>query len=89
MTSNSNPNTEIYVQLGLVRSNDPKSCAFAKHNLNPVRIINEDGYLKFQYGPFQTKEIAMDKLQWIKTQGMEDAFIIGYKEGKKLKLSEL
>ncbi len=89
LTSNSNLNTEIYVQIGLVSTNNPKSCAFAKHNLNPVRIINEDGYLKFQYGPFQTKEIAMDKLQWIKTQGMEDAFIIGYKGGKKLKLSEL
>lgn len=85
----SGSDVEIYVQLGLVSSDNPEKNTFSKHNLNPIRIINEDGYFKFQYGPFQSKEIAMDQLQRVKTQGLEDAFIVGYKEGKKLKLSEL
>lgn len=79
----------VYIQLGLVRSDKKEDNTFAKYKLNPTRVIKEDNFFKIQYGPFSDKQAAMDALQRAKQAGVKDAFIIGYRDGKKIKFSEL
>ncbi len=79
----------IFVQLGLVKSAKNEDNTFSKYKLNPTRVIKEDNFFKIQYGPFPNKQLAMDALQRAKQSGVKDAFIIGYRNGKKIKFSEL
>lgn len=89
--SNPNSNAEdgIFVQLGLVKSEKKEDNTFSKYKLSPTRIVSEDNFYKIQYGPFANKQEAMDALQRAKQSGVKDAFIIGYRDGKKIKFSEL
>jgi N-acetylmuramoyl-L-alanine amidase len=80
---------QIYVQIGLAKSPEPDKSNFYPWLKEPYRIYEEGGYFKQQVGPFSNKSLAMDFLQKAKGQGISDAFVVGYKQGNKIKISEL
>lgn len=80
---------QIFVQIGLARGPEPEKSPFYQSIKEPSRIFEEGGYFKHQVGPFANKSLAMDFLQRVKGQGFSDAFIVGYKQGNKIKFSEL
>ena len=53
--------------------------------LDDLEIIKEGELYKFLVGRFPTQEAARSRLSALKTSGFEGAFIVAYKEGKRIR----
>ncbi len=76
------------VQLGAFSKRLPKS--YLENVKNVMEIKADDGLWKYLYtGSFRTvEEAAKTKISLAVDYGVEDAFIVSYKDGKRISLSE-
>ena len=54
-------------------------------SLEDLEIIKEDEFYKFLVGRFTTQDAARPRLAALKSNGFEGAFIVAYKEGKRVR----
>lgn len=71
-----------HLQLGAFAQNPEQ--ALSKH-LGIVTIIQENNMYKVLYGNFKTKEEAMKKRSEMLNRGFTDCFVVGYKDGLRVK----
>jgi N-acetylmuramoyl-L-alanine amidase len=53
-----------------------------------LKYEKADGVYKYAYAPFSDFDLANKVLKKVKASGYKDAFIVVYKDGKKLSASE-
>ena len=84
-----NSNELIFrLQLGAFSKQQPKD---KFHNINIIEIKGDDGLWKYLYtGSFKTvEEAANKKIDLAIDYGVSDAFIVAYKNGKRIKLTDV
>ena len=79
------PNYEFYIQY-LVSKNNYKADNAVFKGHTPNKILNENNLYKYLIGPFDVNT-ALNKRNEI-TKNFPDAFIVAYKEGKKVSTPE-
>ena len=79
------PNYEFYIQY-LVSKNNYKADNAVFKGHAPTKILNENNLYKYLIGPFDVNT-ALNKRNEI-TKNFPDAFIVAYKEGKKVSTPE-
>ena len=79
------PNYEFYIQYLVSKNNYSADNAVFKGHA-PTKILNENNLYKYLIGPFDVNT-ALNKRNEI-TKNFPDAFIVAYKEGKKVSTPE-
>ncbi|MFY9310772.1 MAG: outer membrane beta-barrel protein [Bacteroidia bacterium] len=84
-----NQNIIFKIQLVAVKSELKPNNSLLKNVLLPVKKEKgDDGWFRYYTGSFKTYEKALTELNKIKSNGVTDAFIVAFKDGKKITVTD-
>ncbi|MEQ8907746.1 MAG: hypothetical protein RIC95_01015 [Vicingaceae bacterium] len=77
---------EFYVQMGAFKENIPEEVMEVYLTVEQVEEIKYEEVTIIAVGPFENHEQAVQKLDRLKSEGFDDAYIVAFNKGKKIPL---